>query len=69
MDEARSTRPFLFLAPDYIVGGRGPDDLLGGRGNDVIEAADGREEWLDCGSGNADRASVDQGIKLATARS
>ena len=43
--------------------------MLGGRGNDVIEAADGREEWLDCGSGNADRASVDQGIKLATARS
>jgi len=45
---------------DLVRGGRGADDLFGSRGNDVIDAADGRLDWVDCGSGNEDRASVDE---------
>ena len=46
---------------DYIVAGQGPDDLFGGRGTDVIEAADGfhEQDFVDCGPGLQDRASVD----------
>jgi Ca2+-binding RTX toxin-like protein len=45
---------------DYLVGGRGFDNLFGNRGDDVIEAADNRHDLVDCGNGDADRASVDE---------
>src|SRR5215208_4704197 len=45
---------------DYLVGGSGYDHLYGDRGNDFIEAADGLAEYVDCGSGTNDRASVDE---------
>jgi Ca2+-binding RTX toxin-like protein len=45
---------------DYIVGGTGYDGLYGDRGNDLIVANDGRLDDIYCGSGDADRASVDE---------
>jgi Ca2+-binding RTX toxin-like protein len=44
---------------DYLVGGRGDDELEGWQGNDRIEAADGRHDYVGCGPGEEDRASVD----------
>ena len=45
--------------PDYIVGGRGVDEHYSQGGNDRIEAADGKRDFVNCGSGEYDRASVD----------
>jgi Ca2+-binding RTX toxin-like protein len=44
---------------DYLVGGSGWDQLYGGRGSDIIEAADGRRDDVVCGSGKADKATID----------
>ena len=46
---------------DLIIGGPGRDELLGGPGNDVIRADDGARDQVNCGGGNADRATVDPG--------
>lgn len=45
---------------DYIEGGEGLDILLGELGNDNIVASDGRHDYVNCGVGNYDRASVDK---------
>jgi Ca2+-binding RTX toxin-like protein len=44
---------------DRIDGGFGFDDLYGGPGNDTISAADGLEDYVNCGTGN-DTAYVDE---------
>ena len=41
------------------LGRRGYDELEGWQGNDRIEAADGRQDFVGCGPGDDDRASVD----------
>lgn len=43
---------------DELYGGSGGDALLGGSGDDFIEARDGEQDYVACGSG-ADVASVD----------
>jgi len=45
--------------PDYVVGGRGVDEHYSQGGNDRIEAADGKRDFVNCGNGVYDRASVD----------
>jgi Ca2+-binding RTX toxin-like protein len=45
---------------DYLVGGRGNDELEAGYGTDRIEAADGRYDFVDCGPGENEHASVDE---------
>ena len=45
---------------DYIVGGQGRDYLSGNAHADIIEAADGQKDYVYCGSGENDRASVDE---------
>lgn len=45
---------------DLLVGGEGEDTLLGGRGNDTINAAgDGASDFVNCGPGGNDVATVD----------
>jgi hypothetical protein len=46
---------------DRLVGGGGGDGLFGGPGDDVIDAKDGVEDEVDCGSGDADRVLADPG--------
>ncbi|MCW2950646.1 MAG: hypothetical protein JWN41_1659, partial [Thermoleophilia bacterium] len=51
----------LFGGPgnDSLIGGTGADRLSGGAGNDRIMARDRSRDIVDCGSGRADRATVD----------
>jgi Ca2+-binding RTX toxin-like protein len=51
---------------DVIAGNGGNDRLNGGKGNDRIEAADGRRDWIDCGSGNEDVLVFDSGLDSFT---
>ncbi|CAN5898545.1 hypothetical protein BH23ACT11_BH23ACT11_17980 [soil metagenome] len=44
---------------DQLFGGAGRDVMLGGRGDDLLEARDGRQDYVDCGPGGHDVASVD----------
>ncbi|MGB3635513.1 MAG: hypothetical protein WA982_15835 [Rubrobacteraceae bacterium] len=44
---------------DELYGGPGYDVLLGGGGDDFVEARDGKEDYVDCGKGSKDVASVD----------
>jgi len=46
------------VGDDELYGGPGRDALLGGTGDDFIEAKDGEQDYLECGSGN-DVVSVD----------
>ena len=45
---------------DTLNGGRGTDTYSGGPGNDTINAADGIKETVNCGTGTADKATVDK---------
>ncbi len=45
---------------DQLDGGMDPDELFGGGGNDTIMAADGSEDYVNCGTGTEDTASVDE---------
>lgn len=44
---------------DELYGGSGRDVLLGGGGNDFLETKDGQKDYVDCGAGLHDVASVD----------
>jgi hypothetical protein len=44
---------------DAIDGGAGADDLQGGPGDDTIAARDSTVDIVDCGSGSADKATID----------
>jgi len=45
---------------DHIIPGPGADGFTkGGRGNDIMEADDGRHDYVECGSGRNDRAYID----------
>jgi Ca2+-binding RTX toxin-like protein len=45
---------------DRLDGGAGRDRLRGGSGDDRLVARDGFRDVVDCGSGRADRATVDR---------
>jgi Ca2+-binding RTX toxin-like protein len=45
---------------DHIFGEADRDHLLGNRASDWIYTADGEEDFVDCGRGDKDRASVDK---------
>lgn len=49
---------------DRLAGGPGRNRYAGGPGNDVINAANGRREIVDCGSGRRDRVTADRGDRL-----
>ena len=49
---------------DELYGGPGRDALLGGTGDDFIEAKDGEQDYLECGSGS-DAVSVDLADRVA----
>jgi TolB protein len=54
---------------DKFGGGPGWDTLLGGPGNDVVNARDGRRDWIYCGSGRRDsvranRVDLVQGCEI-----
>jgi Ca2+-binding RTX toxin-like protein len=45
---------------DYVHGGPGYDTLRAGRGSDFVAAADGEKDYVNCGGGAWDKASVDE---------
>jgi Ca2+-binding RTX toxin-like protein len=45
---------------DYVDGGQDSDHLYGGRKNDWLKAVDGERDRVNCGSGDDDKAYVDE---------